>query len=245
MVVTITNRMRQGARRARPSLPCAAMLLSGISILPTQSGGISLMPAGAHLHAIEQLRTGLQTPAIKPLSSLEFVPPPGQLDPSLTFSFSWSDAGLAQTQGSDPAVTALLNSTVSATPEEFGVGGDTAGSALTAWEGAPTWTRIACEQLAEQLAEQLQTGGEHGNKNSASSMPVQLAANIPAHSIQGSTGYLSNLPSQGPAGAWCRPGPLPFAYSGPLANRAFWTPILVVLFGVAVLWLSRGVKLPT
>jgi hypothetical protein len=239
VVVTITNRMRRGAGRTRPSLPCATVLLAGISTLPTQSGGISLMPAGAQLHAIEQLRTGLQTRGIKPLSSFEFVPPSGQLDPSLTFSFSWSDAGPAQTQGSDPAVTALLNSTVSATPEEFGVGGDTAGSAPTAWEGAPTWTPIACEQLAEQL----QTGGEHWNTNSASSPPVQLAANIPAYSIQGPTGYLSNLPSQ--EGAWCRPGPLPFAYSGPLANRAFWTPILVVLFGVAVLWLSRGVKLPS
>jgi len=239
VVVTITNGMHQGKRRTRPSLPCATVLLAGISILPTQSGGISLMPAGAQLRAIEQLRTGLQTRAINSLSSLEFVPPPGQLDPSLTFGFSWSDAGLAQTQGSDSAVTALLNSTVSATPEEFGVGGSTAGSAPTVREGAPTWTPIACEQLAEQLAEQLQTGGEHRNTI------FQLAANVSAHSIQGSTDYLSNLPSQGPAGAWCRPGPLPFAYSGPLANRAFWTPIAVVLFGVAVLWLSRGVKLPS
>jgi hypothetical protein len=242
VVVKITNRMRQGAGRTRSSLPCVTVLLAGISILPTQSDGISLMPAGAQLHAIEQLRTGLQTRAIKPLSYLEFVPPQGQLDPSLTFSFNWSDAGLGQTQGSDPAVTALLNSTVSTTPEEFGVGG---GSAPTAREGAPTWTRIACEQLAEQLPDQLQTGGERWNTNSAASPPVQLAANIPAYSIQGPTGYLSNLPSQGPVGAWCRPGPLPFASSGPLANRAFWTPIAVVLFGAAVLWLSRGVKLPS
>jgi hypothetical protein len=241
VVVTVTNRMRQRARGIWPSLPRATLLLAGISILPTQFGGISLMPAGAQLRPTEQLRTGMQARAINPLSYLEFVPATGQLDPSLRFSFSWSDAGLAQTQGSDPAITVLLNSAVLATPEEFGVGGSTVGSAPTARTGARAWTLIACEQLAEQL----QTGGEHWNTISTSSTPVQLTANIPAHPIQGSTGYLYNLASQGPAGAWCRPGPLPFAYSGPLANRAFWTPIAVVLFGVAVLWLSRGIKLPS
>jgi hypothetical protein len=38
--------------------------------------------------------------------------------------------------------------------------------------------------------------------------------------------------------------PLPFADSSPLASRAFWTPIILVLSAVGVLWLSRGVRLP-
>jgi hypothetical protein len=36
------------------------------------------------------------------------VPPPGQLDPSLTFSFIRSDAGIAQTQGVGPRSNGLL-----------------------------------------------------------------------------------------------------------------------------------------
>jgi hypothetical protein len=234
VVVTVTDRMRQSTRGTRASLPRFSVLLAGISILPTQSGGISLLPAGPQLRAIDELRTGLQVTETKPLSYLEFVPPAGQLAPSLTFGFSWSDAGLAQTQGLDPAITALLESTVSATPEQFG--GGAVGSARTASAEAPARIRTACEQL--------QTGAEHSNTISTSTLPVQLAANIPAQLSEGSTGYPSDLPSQGLAGAWCRPAPLPFVYSGPLANPAFWTPIAVVLFGVAVLWLSRGVNLP-
>jgi hypothetical protein len=236
VVVTVTNRMRQSTGGGWPSLPRVTVLLAGISILPTQSGGISLLPAAAQLRAIYELRTGLQASATKPFSYLEFVPPAGQLDPSLAFSFNGSDAGLAQTQGSDPAITALLNSTISATPEEFSRGGGAVRSALTASAEAPAWIRTACEQL--------QTGADHSNTISTSSLPVQLAANIPAQLSQGSAGYMSDLPSQGLAGAWCRPAPLPFVYSGPLANPAFWTPIAVVLCGVAVLWLSRGVNLP-
>ena len=87
MVVTVPNRMHQSARGTWPSLPRVTVLLAGISVLPTQSGGISLLPAGAQLHAIDELRTGLQASATKPLSYLEFVPPAAQLDPSLTFSY--------------------------------------------------------------------------------------------------------------------------------------------------------------
>jgi hypothetical protein len=240
VVVMLIDRMRQNKRGTQPSLPRVSVLLAGISILPTQSGGISLLPAGAQLHAIDELRTGLQATETKPLSYLEFVPPAGQLEPSLKFGFSWSGAELPQTQGSEPAVTALLNSTVSASSDEFGVGGGAMGSVLTARAVAPAWTPISCEQLGDQL----QTGGRRWNRISTSNTPVQLAENASAHRIQGSISYPSNLPSQSPGAAWCRPGPLQFASSGPLANPAFWTPIAVVLFGVAVLWLSRGVNLP-
>lgn len=234
MVVRVNN--RQSISGTWPSLPHVTVLLTGISILPTQSGGISVLPAGAQLHAIDDLRTGLQATATKPLSYLEFVPPPGQLDPSLTFSFSWSDAGLTQTQGTDPAITEFLNSTISATSEEFGVSGGGMHSASTASAEAPDWNPTACKQLL--------TGSEHSNPISTSNLSVQLAANIPAQLSQGSTGYPSDRSPQALAGAWCRPAPSPFAYSGPLSNRAFWTPIAVVLFGIGVLWLSRGVKLP-
>jgi hypothetical protein len=34
------------------------------------------------------------------------------------------------------------------------------------------------------------------------------------------------------------------ADSSPLANRGFWIPASLVLFGVGVFWLSRGMVLP-
>ena len=236
MVVTVTDSMPRSTRGAERPLSRAMVLLTGISIFPTQSGDLSLLPAEAQLHAIGGLPARLEMTTPTPPSYLEFMSPAGQFEPSVTFAFNWSNAGLAQTQGSDPALASLLNSTVSNTPEQFGVGGGDVSSPATDSAQAPTWIRTACEQL--------HTGAEASTAISTSALPVQLAENIPAQLSQDSTGYMSDLPSQDPAGGWCRAAALPFEYSGPLADRAFWTPVVVVLFGVAVLWLSRGVSLP-
>jgi hypothetical protein len=60
----------------------------------------------------------------------------------------------------------------------------------------------------------------------------------------GPPGNRTNLPQPGPAGAWCRPLPLPFSESSPIESRMFW--IIVVTGGVilAVFGLSRGVAMP-
>ena len=60
----------------------------------------------------------------------------------------------------------------------------------------------------------------------------------------GPTGDRSNLPPPGPAGAWCRPLPVPFAQSDPLASRTLWIWVGVLLVMVFVFWLSRGWKMP-
>jgi hypothetical protein len=240
-VVSVAITMRWCARGIRRSLPRVTVLLAGIAVLPTQSGSISLLPARLQLSAIERLPRGPQLQATEPLLNGNFVPPAGGLQPSLTFNFSWSVAGLPEAQGSDPAVTALLNGTISASSDEFGVG---SGGAIGAAPTVTTATSGGIQVVCEQLVQQLQAGGNYWNTQAISGPPAQFAVNSPADPTRGPSGDPPNLSRRGPAGAWCRPPPVPFADSSPLAGRAFWTPIAVVLLGVAVFWLSRGVRLP-
>ena len=73
--------------------------------------------------------------------------------------------------------------------------------------------------------------------------PVRRAASL-ADPVGGPSGDRFNLPTPGAAGAWCRPPPVPIAETSPLSNQNFWIPTLLVAFGVAVFWLSRGLEMP-
>lgn len=238
MVVTVPVSMRRRMLKFFRSTPRASVLLAGIASLPTQSGSISLLPPGAQLRAIEGVPKVPQPDAIEPYGN--FLPPAGGLEPALTFGFGWSLTGLADALGVDPIVSASLNGTVSDAADQFGVLGSATGPAATVGAAAPPATRTLCEQLPPQL----QAFGEYWNNHSAGGRPVQLAANLSTDPTQDPSGDPSNLPRQGSAGAWCRPSPVPFADSSPLASRTFWTPIILVLCAIAVLWLSRGVGLP-
>src|SRR6516162_4744346 len=99
VVVTVTDSMPRSTRGAERPLSRAMVLLTGISIFPTQSGDLSLLPAEAQLHAIGGLPARLEMTTPTPPSYLEFMSPAGQFEPSVTFAFNWSNAGLAQTQG--------------------------------------------------------------------------------------------------------------------------------------------------
>ena len=226
------------ARRTR-SLPYASVLLAGIAVLPTQSGSISLLPPGQQLRAIEGLPSGSAAQAT-PYG--DFLSPTGSLNPALSFGFGWNAVGLSEIQGSDPTIMAFLNAAVSPGGAEFGVG---AGPAPDDTAGAPAGIHMVCEGLPWQL----QAGGEFWNTQAVSVTPVQFpwgqfASNALGDPTQGPSGHPSNVSAPDPAGAWCRPPAVPFAQSSPLMSRTFWMPIGIVLLGIAVLWLSRGVKLP-
>ena len=239
MVVRVAVTMGRQARNDCWSLPRATILFAGIAGLPIQSGSVSLWSSGAE-HAIAPTNYG------------NFSSPIGSPDATLSTAFGWSAIGpMPQTQGSDPAVTALLYGTVSAGAEVFGVG---EGGVLPApSRAAPGGIHAVCGD--DQTAMRLQAGGKFWTAQGMSGAPVQFppgvftgstldVANRLGDPTIGPSGDRSNLPPPGPAGAWCRPLPVPFAQSSPLASRTLWIWVVVLLVMVFVFWLSRGWKMP-
>lgn len=258
MVVKLFLAMMLQARRAAWPLPRASLLLAGMAVLPGQSGNISLLPPGLQLRAIEGLPNGSRLNEIAPLPYGDFASPIGSPDPGLSFASPWRAAGLPDVLGSDPVesqdsgpAAARFNDTVAANNEEFGVRGGPPAPITRAARGG---VRSACDD--NQLAVRLQAGGGYWTTQGTNATPVQFPPGVfTGNSLSipnplgdptiGPSGDRSNLQPPGATGAWCPPVPVPFAQSSPLASRAFWTPFAVVLFGLLVFWLSRGVKLPS
>jgi hypothetical protein len=239
VVVRVADTVGWHALRSCWSLPRATVMLAGIAVLPTQPSSISLWSSGAES-------------AIAPTNYGSFAPPIGSADRAWSFAFGWSAVGpMPQTQGSDPAVTALLYGTVSAAAEEFGVGGGGALPALS--RAALGGVHAVCGD--DQTAMRLQAGGEFWTAHAVSGAPVQFPPDVFTESTLdvtnplgnptiGPSGDRSNLPPPGPAGAWCRRLSVPFAQSSPLASRTLWIWVVVLLVMVFVFWLSRGWKMP-
>jgi hypothetical protein len=234
-----------GAARKQRSLVAAraTVLLGGIAILPTQSGNISLLSSEAQLRAIEGLVSGSQIAL--PLYG-DFTSPAGSPDPALSFAFSANALALLQNQGSDPAVAASINRSVTLGADEIAEG--RGGSVPTVRGAASGEMHAICS--VDQTETQLQGGGEFWTTQAVSATPVRfpsgvfLGNSLIADPLAlGPTGDRSNLQSPGPAGSWCRPGPVPFSQSSPLESRAFWIIVFFPLVAGFVFWLSRGVKL--
>lgn len=108
----------------------------------------------------------------------------------------------------------------------------------------------SCNESAE--ASELQAGGEYWNGQAVSTSPVQFPKGVitggdtrnPLGGL-GLSGNPTNLPRPGPAGSWCRPAPVPFFESSPLESHIFWIAAAILIVGVVVFWLSRGIKMPT
>lgn len=171
----------------------------------------------------------------------------GWPNPSSSLVFGQGAIGSTEMQGFGSTISRLVDG--SAGTDEFGVGRGPVPRARGAALGS---IQIMCDA---QLPAQLQVGGEFWSAQAVSAAPVQFpprefTGNLLANPDSlgdptlGPSGDRSNLSPPGPAGAWCRPPPVPFAYSSPLAGRVFWTPFALILAAMAVLWLSRGVRLP-
>jgi hypothetical protein len=189
---------------------------------------------------------------------------------------------MAQTQGVDPSVSTLLNSTdePGLLPEDGQVEAEqtaapaSAGSAVLGSSGDSNGSIVGlsgniistpgtlpivsaargiapvCADNAE--ASELQVGGEYWNGQAVSTSPVQFPTGVfaggdganPLGDL-GPAGNPTNISGPGPAGSWCRPAAPPFSTSSPLASRAFWIVVIVILVALAVFWLSRGFKVPS
>jgi uncharacterized membrane protein YhaH (DUF805 family) len=214
---------------------------------------------------------------IAPIIFGDFLPPS-----ALTSDFGLSAvAPMAQTQGVDPSVSTVLNSTVQpgllpgdGEVEAEQTAAPSSGSAVLGSSGDPSGSIVglsgniistpgtlpiisAAEGIAPVCADsaearELQVGGEYWNGQAVSTSPVQFPRGVfaggdlanPLGSL-GPAGDPANISGPGPAGSWCRPGAPPFSTSSPLASRAFWIVVIVVLVALAVFWLSRGFKVPS
>jgi len=110
----------------------------------------------------------------------------------------------------------------------------------------------------DHVGGKLETGGEFWKEDSGAGLggarsapaefprgvlagPVMLAS--PLHGL-GPNGERSNLVAAGLAGGWCLSGREPFLMSSPIEGDLLWIALSIVLCALAVMWLSRGARLP-
>ena len=211
----------------------AAVLLAGIGILPGQPAGLPLLPVKPQL----------------PTHYGDYMPSTQQLEPTLWFPPSATVTGLPgggltglpQEQGSDGFIRGTIDSALLDSSDQTYVAAGAAGSALKVAAAPYGAAWYGCEQLPGQI----QSGGEYWNGHATSRFPAVLTVNVPGDAVEGPSGDPSNLLVEGQAGAWCRQRPLAFANSSPLASRTFWVPVAILLTGVSLFLLSRGVRLPS
>jgi hypothetical protein len=271
VVVTVAIAMERRTGRSRWSLIGTTVLLISIAVLPLQpcsavelssgtqarrSGGLDdgalrrLLPS-LQLSRIDELAGGSQAREIFPSGFGTSVSPIGSPNPALSVAFGWSETGVLQTQGLEPAAYGLLTGLGSTGAGVFGLDDDS--SALITGGADPSGIRAVCSD--NQTAMRLQAGGTFRPAQVRTAAPVQLPPgvfggrsldinNSLGDPIDGPSGDRANLPPRGPTGAWCLPGPVPFSQSSPLASRAFWTPFALAFVGVVVFLLSRGAKIP-
>jgi hypothetical protein len=193
---------------------------------------------------------------ISPISYGSIAPPIQTPDAALQSAFGFSTVGtMSDSQGIDPGVAGLVNGIISGPADVFSVG--TSGQAPSVSEATPVGSQPGCGD--DQTATLLQAGGEFWNGQAVSATPAEIPQGVlsvsalakmtsaggnPSDPTLGPSGDRSNLPSLGLAGGWCRPQPVPFSKSSPLASRAVLIPFAIFLMGVVVFWLSRGMRMP-
>jgi hypothetical protein len=211
---------------------------------------------------------------IAPSTFGNFASPLGLPSPSLSSAFGTTPIGtMPPTDGSDSTTGASISETISANAPGFGIG--VGGVAPTGTETPGSGVRATCQDNEEatrlqaggkfftasavnagpvQFPPGVFTGMALRSANFLSDPmldPSGTGSDVPGASIYPSdptlspTGDRTNVPPPGAAGAWCRPAPVPFSESSPLENRVLWIIGAIMLGGLAVFWLSRGLKLPS
>lgn len=241
----------------------AAIATPGITAHPVQFGEGSpcwLQPSGIEtlLRNTELREIGLlpQQPQLGATTlNSTFTPPPPFPNAVGLSSFSGATAGLPK--GSNQATTGLvlpvtaelIYGAAPTDPEDFNVGRGPAAKIIEEAQGSDP---VVCRS---QLPRQMQAGGAFWNSQIASAASAQLpsdasAANLLANAASfgnpalAPTGGPSVLSPIDPTGVWCRPPPVLFANTSPLANPVFWVPFEIALVAVVVLWVSRGARMP-
>jgi hypothetical protein len=222
-------------------------------IAPPSYGDLALTPAlsGSSLFGYGWSSVGLPSTLGANAQLPTSIPGVNLTTPSVTAPSPAVTASTPAAPASIPAVAALLNGTLAVGANRSSV--RTAGSAGIVGRTAQVGTAGFCSD--DQLAMRLQVGATFWTAQGvASAAPVHFppgvytgnpsgVGNPLGDAILGPSGDRSNLPPPGPGGGWCRPPPPRFVQSGPLASRAFWTPIALTVAAVFVFWLSRGMKI--
>ena len=223
------------------------------AIAPPAYGDLASTPAlsGSPLLGYDWNSVGLPSTPGSNAQLAPSIPAVTVPTPSVTASPPAVTASTPPAPASIPAVAALLNGTLAVGANRSSV--RTAGSAGIVGRTAQVGTAGFCSD--DQLAMRLQVGATFWTAQGvASAVPVHFpqgvytgnpsgVGNPLGDAILGPSGDRSNLPPPGPGGGWCRPPPPRFVQSGPLASRAFWTPIALTVAAVFVFWLSRGMKI--
>jgi hypothetical protein len=209
----------------------AAVVLAGIEFLPGQPVGIPLLPAEPQL----------------PAHYGDYTPTTHQLEPTLWFPPSATLVGLAgrglagpaQEQGWDGFISGTITSALLDSSGQTPSAAGSAGSALSVAAAPYGAAWYGCEQLPGEI----RSGGGYWKGHASGRLPAVSPVSVPGDPVEGPAGDPSNLLAKGRAGAWCRPRPLAFANSSSLASRTFWVPVAILLTGVSLFLLSRGVRL--
>jgi hypothetical protein len=150
-------------------------------------------------------------------------------------------AGLPQEQGSDGFISRTINNALLESDGEAVAETNPAGSARRVGAAPDSVAQNGCEQLPGQI----RSGAEYWNGRAIGRLPAVSPSSVTGDRVEGAAADPSNLLTKARAGAWCRPRAVPFANSSPLASRAFWLPAAILLTGVSLFLLSRGVRLPS
>jgi len=213
--------------------PRAAVLFAGIGFLPGQPAGIPLVPAEPQLPA----HYGDYAPTTQQFEPIMRFPP----NAILAGLPGGGLVGLPQEQGSDGFVSGTINNALL----------DSEGQAVSETTPVGSLPRIAAapdsvaQDGCEPLPNQIQSGAQYWNGRATGRLSALSPANVSGDAVEGPAGDPSNLLTKGRAGGWCRPRPVAFANSSPLASRAFWLSAAILLTGVSLFLLSRGVRLPS
>jgi hypothetical protein len=215
----------------------ATTLLLGMAILPTQPDSISVLPRQVGIVTIVPLQP---FPSLRQSDvSSSHAPATTQLDPNAIIPFDPSMSSLPGLPSSDFAAMGV--------PSENGadaqaIDGGSAPAPLSVYAAAAKLAaqKGECAQLTETPA----PAGSYWNSHAGSAMPSLLAASKSIAAVTPASGMPTQLSALGSSGVWCRPGPMPIEDSSPLASRTFWAPVLILIFGLIVFWITRGFALP-
>jgi hypothetical protein len=242
----------------------ATTLLLGMAILPTQPDSISVLPPQPRIETIAPLQLFFslgQTGVSLPANTLLDPNPIAPFDPSMGGLLSGLPSSDATAMGVpnpnpiapfDPSVGGLLPGLPSSDATAMGVPSDDGAEAQAIDGGSgpallPVYATAALPAaqngICAQLTETPAPGSSYWNSEAGSAMPSLLAASNILAAVGPASGMPNQLSAPGSAGVWCRPGPVPIGDSGP-ASRAFWVPVLILLFGLIVFWITRGFALP-
>ena len=151
------------------------------------------------------------------------------------FSVGPSDAVVDSSDGTIPSIDGVSASD--------GIAGQTGSSSIG------KGLLPACTE--DETARTLQAGGKFWGPQTASDPIAHFPAGvISGGDIQNPLGDLgpygnrTNLSPTGPGGSWCRPGPTPFYLTSPLEQPLAWVLSGLLISGLLVFYLSRGVSLP-